>query len=337
LLLDEVVATSKYQLQYWMLHLANPATQNMKHILQIAEAPDMKAPSRRLSRLTWNTCLFLSTVSADAAANPTIIDQLPYRMTSPGAHHFADDLHSDQGHGAAIVVEADDVTIDLKDNTLSGTAISDTLAIGIQGNGRSNVAIISGRIAGFYFEIDLRAPAASPACSPVISDLVLSRNQYFGMRIVGADSDVRRSTIMDTGGSTRPGHTIPHGVRLVGARNVMRDCKFIDLRLKRFDDGSGEIVAVHFDAAKDSVFEHNLVIELPPRKDAPIPPDDTKERAFGIWINGGPKNDTFVTVRDYTFIGFTVPVVFSPGSDGQATDNTFYDANPKPVRKKPAT
>ena len=317
--------------------MANPVSCGVGHnILQIVEAPDMQTQSKRFVGLTWAASLFLFSVSDAAASETTIIDRLPYRISSSGAFQFSGDLHFDQDRGAAILVEVDDVTIDLNGKTLSGTADGDTLAIGIQGNGRSNVTITNGRIAGFYFGIDLRAPADSGTHSHVISDLVLSRNQYFGMRVVGADSEVRWCTIIDTGGSTRPGHTIPHGARLVGARNIMRDCRIIDLRLQRFDDGKGEIVGVHFDAAKDSIFERNTVVELTTETDTPIQSDDTKERAFGIWINGGPKNDTFVEVRDNIFVGFNVPVVFSPGSDGRAAGNSFYDADQKPVRGKPA-
>ncbi len=295
----------------------------------------MKTQSKLLGMLAWSTCLFLSSVSHAAAAETTIINRLPYRILSSGAYEFGGDLHFEQSRGTAIVVEADDVTIDLKGSTLSGTADADTLAIGIQGNSRSQVTIMNGRIAGFYFGIDLRAPADNSTHTNVISDLILSRNQYFGMRIVGADSEIRQCTIIDTGGSTRPRHTIPHGVRLVGARNAMRDCRIIDMRLQRFDDGKGEIVGVHFDAAKDSIFERNLIVELNTETDDSLQSDDSKERTFGIWINGGPKNNTLVEVRDNTFVGFTVPVVFSPGSDGRAAGNTFYDAAQNPVRGTP--
>ena len=289
-----------------------------------------------LSVLISVAFLLLVSATEAAAAEPTSIDQLPSRITSPGTYRLAGDLQFSQLRGSAISVEADDVTIDLNGSTLTGSTDPGTLAVGIQGIDRRNVAITNGRIAGFYFGIDLRAGADKSSHSHVVSDVVLSRNYYFGMRVAGADSEVRQCTILETGGTTRPQHTIPHGVRMVGARNVMRDCRVIDLRLKQFDDGRGEIVGVHFDDAKDAVFERNLVVELISSTDDPRQTDDMKERSFGIWINGGPQNNTFVRVRNNTFVGFTVPVVFSPGSDGQAISNTFYDADRRPVRGKPA-
>ncbi len=297
----------------------------------------MQTQSKRTRVPAWTALLLLccSAVHTEAA-DTTTIDRVPYRIISSGTYAFAGDLRFEQLRGAAISVEADDVEIDLKGFTLSGTADTDTLAIGIHGNNRSRVRITDGRISGFYFGIDLRAPADNSTHANVVSDLVLSSNQYFGLRVVGRDSEVRRCTVIDTGGSTRPAHTIPHGIRLVGAGNVMRDCRIIDMRLQRFDDGKGEIVGVHFDAAKDSIFERNLIIERSTAAEDSSLSGDSKERMFGIWINGGPKNDTFVDVRDNTFVGFTVPVVFSPGSNGRAIGNTFYDANPKPVRGKAA-
>lgn len=305
-------------------------------ILHAVEVSRMSFHSNPSQVLTWVIALLLCRLSDAAATDVTKIDRLPYRITHSGAYQLTEDLHFEQLRGAAISVEADDVSIDLNGATLSGTADASTLAVGIQSSSRSRITITNGRITGFYFGIDLRAPTDGQVRSHVVSDLVLSRNQYFGMRVVGAQSEVQRCTILDTGGSTRPGHTIPHGVRLVGAGTVMRDCQVIDLRLKRFDDGKGEIVGVHFDAAKDSVFERNLVVEQTDEADDQARPDDSKERTFGIWINGGPEKDTFVEVRNNTFVGFTVPVVFAPGSDGRASDNAFYDADRIPVRGKPA-
>jgi hypothetical protein len=296
----------------------------------------MQTQSKRIRVPAWTAVLLLSCAAGNTAAETTTIDRVPYRISSSGSYDFAGDLRFEQLRGPAISVEANDVEIDLNGFTLSGTVNTNTLAIGIQGNHCSQVTIKNGRISGFYFGIDLRAPADNSTHGNVISDLILSHSQYFGMRIVGRDSKVQRCTVIDTGGSTRPAHTIPHAVRLVGARNVMRDCRVIDMRLKRFDDGKGEVVGVHFDAAKDAVFEDNFLVELQTETDDLSPADDTKERMFGIWINGGLRNDTFVTVRNNTFVGFTVPVVFSPGSDGRAVDNKFYDAAQKPVRGKPA-
>jgi hypothetical protein len=294
---------------------------------------------------TGHRCLLVTVLTLGATPNSvaagqsekiTAITETPVRISAPGVYRLTSDLDFAALRGAAVEVEADGVTIDLNGRTLSGTADAETLAIGVHAVGRSNITITNGRITGFYFGIDVRASTDGSSQSHVVSNVTLARNLYFGMRVVGSDCEIRHCTITDTGDSTRPRHTIPHGVRLVGARNAMRDCTIIDLRLRRFDQGKGEVVGVHFDAAKDSVFERNAVIELANAGDDPFPVNELRERPFGMWINGGPEKDTFVVVRDNTFAGFTVPIAFAPGSDGRVTGNRFYDADQKPIRGKPA-
>jgi hypothetical protein len=109
------------------------------------------------------------------------------------------------------------------------------------------------------------------------------------------------------------------------------------LKLRRTPDGKGEIVGVHFDGAKNCVLEGNLIADLADEADTPIPPEDRQERRFGVWVNAGPKKSTFLHVRNNVFYGFTVPLAFTPGSDGLVTENSFTGADAKPIRGKPAS
>ena len=59
----------------------------------------------------------------------------------------------------------------------------------------------------------------------------------------------------------------------------------------RFDHVEGEIVGIRFDAAKNCVFERNIVVELTNDGDDPVPANESQERSFGIWVSGGPEND----------------------------------------------
>ncbi|MEO2034938.1 MAG: right-handed parallel beta-helix repeat-containing protein [Planctomycetaceae bacterium] len=298
--------------------------------------PGWFATRRRLLVTVLTLWVARSSCAAGQSGEINVIKETPVRISAPGVYRLASDLCFGTPHGAAVTVEADDVTIDLNGRTLSGTVGENTLAIVIQGVGRSNLSITNGRITGFCFGIDLRASKDGSSQSYVVSNMTLARNFYFGMRVVGSDWEIRHCTISDIGDSSRPHHTIPQGVRLVGARNTMRDCTIIDLRLRRFDEGQGEIVGVHFDAARDSLFERNIVIELANEGDDSFPVGESKERTFGMWINGGPEKDTFVVVRHNTFAGFTAPIAFAPGSDGRVTGNRFYNAGQKPVRGKPS-
>lgn len=289
-----------------------------------------------------NSSLLLATASAQQPESGKLsvqpIDRLPVRLTKSGSYCLTDDMEYSKGSGLAISVESNDVTIDLNGYTLTGSGGSASTAKGIHAGKRKNITIKNGRISGFYFGIDLRndSPKSSARSSGhSVSKVILDSNWYFGVRVMGTGCEIRNCEIVNTGGCTLKRHTIPHGVRLVGDKNAMRDCCVRNLRLKLFPDGKGEIVGVHFDAAKNSVFERNQVIELNDETNANTSKHDTTERRFGLWINGGPSRNTVLSVRNNTFAGFTVPIVFSPGADGSSTGNTFYNAADNPVRGKP--
>ena len=289
--------------------------------------------------LTLIFCLtgFAAAPFADEQPVQTI-RALPFIAAEPGNYRLVEDLAYDLETGAAITVAADHVTIDLNNKLLRGTGGDATAAIGILAVDREGVTIKGGRVSGFYFGIDIRVTPrdANKSSRHVVSHVTTERNWYFGIRVVGPKSTVSDCHVLDTGGSTKPGHTIPHGVRLVGAENILRNCQVRDLRLRRFADGKGEIVGVHFDAAKGGICENNHFIELVNGTDDVFGADDDRERRFGLWINGGPQKDTFLRVSGNVFRGFAVPVVFAPGSDGVVTKNCFIDADTKPIRGKPA-
>ncbi len=290
-----------------------------------------------LRSLTAVVCVYAAT-SLVAAADVKLIEQLPYRITAPGRYQLARDLESAAKSGAAVRIEADDVTLDLDGKTLSGTAGDATSAIGISAVNRKRITVTGGTVRGFYFGIDIRATdRVKPQSSGhVITKVVLDRNRYFGIRLEGTGSKIAQCRITGTGGSTRPGHTIPHGVRLLGAKNVLRESCVRDMVLKRSDDGKGEIVGVHFDAGPGSVMENNLIVELESEADSPADPEDKKERRFGVWVNAGPNKDTFLRARGNRFYGFTVPFAFTPGTDGRLSGNEFQGSSEQAIRGKPA-
>ncbi len=293
----------------------------------------------------WTRCcvaivLLWASVPASAAddSEPIVIDTVPYRVRVPGSYRLASDLTYTDASGVAISIEADDVRIDLRGHALIGTAGAGSGAVGIRAVDRKRVSITKGRIAGFYFGIDIRSDdrAGGTSSGHQVSRMVLDGNWYFGVRLVGSDSEIVGCTITSTGGSARPGHTIPHGIRFVGERNLLTDCCVRDLVLKRHPDGRGEIVGVHFDAARGSRMEHNTIVEVSNDRDDPFPDDDDRERRFGVWVNGGPRTNTFLTVKDNTISGFAVPLAFTPGTDGLVEGNTFAGASDSPIRGRPA-
>ncbi len=269
----------------------------------------------------------------------TAITEVPTVISKAGRYELAGDLTLALDTGAAITVAADDVTVDLGGHTLRGTTGSDTRAIGVRAVDRQRVQITNGTVTGFYFGIDIQSDdrVDSRSTGHQISQVTLDANWYFGIRLVGSDSTIEACHITSTGGSTLPRHTIPHGVRLTGERNVLRDCCINDLHLQRFDEGRGEIVGVHFDAARESRMEGNTIIEHTTDADDVFPVGEQQERRFAVWINGGPHRDTHLTVKNNRIAGFTVPLAFTPGTDGLVEGNTFAGATATPIRGKPSS
>ncbi len=261
-----------------------------------------------------------------SAAEAYQITKLPFSASQPGLYQLAADLAYEPSSGAAIVVSADDVTVDLNGHVLSGKAGTATGAVGILANNRQRVTIQNGTVTGFYFGIDVRRSPTAPKNSRDhrIEKVTAKGNYYFGMRVEGTDSQIDNCQVLNTGGTTRRKHTIPIGIRLVGQNNTLRTTCVRNLQLKHFDDGRGEIVGVHFDDARGCLMEENTIIEVSSPAESQLAANDKKERTFGVWINGGQQKNTYLRVVKNKVAGFTVPVVFAPGSDGEATGNVIY-------------
>ena len=273
-------------------------------------------------------------VTATESNRITLIDRVPYTISKPGQYEIKNNLSYTSNRGAAITINSDSVTLDFKKYTLKGTAGSDSSAIGILAVDRKKITVTQGKISGFYFGIDFRASNRDTTKSGKhrISEIVADQNWYFGIRIEGSDSIVEKSSISRTGGSTKKRHTIPHSLRLVGQRNIMRNNCIQDMILKLYPDGKGEVVGVHFDQAKGSLMENNFIQEESNKSDSIRPKEDHKERTFAVWVNGGPKKDTDLTIRNNLIHNFKVPIVFAPGSDGKVNENQFYLCDSKPIR-----
>lgn len=83
-------------------------------------------------------------IAAAAAGSGLVITQLPFTIAAPGAYYLDGNLSVD---GAGILVDADDVSIDLRGFSLSGSGT--TPGHGIDLNGRRNISIRNGTVRGF--------------------------------------------------------------------------------------------------------------------------------------------------------------------------------------------
>jgi YD repeat-containing protein len=126
---------------------------------------------------------------------------LPRVIDKPGRYCLATDLTWDRPEGAAITIDADLVSIDLRGLSLMGGAGPETLAVGILAAGRSRISISNGRIGGFFHGIRLEETAPYTSLGGHLIERVLAEgNTGAGISVAGQSSVVRRCTVRETGG-----------------------------------------------------------------------------------------------------------------------------------------
>jgi hypothetical protein len=144
--------------------------------------------------------LVLATPAPGARAETTectVITSVPTTISSPGVYCLKSNFSTNLATGAAISIDANNVTLDLNGyklgNLAAGTA---TLASGIDTT-RQNVTVRNGTIRGYYYGIVLNGGGGH-----LVEDVRLDGNTYYGLFVAGTGNIVRRNQIVNTGGST---------------------------------------------------------------------------------------------------------------------------------------
>ena len=131
---------------------------------------------------------------------------LPANITAPGHYCLARNLST--AAGVAVSIQADDVTLDLRDFTISSTAPPTEITNGVFADSRRNVTVRNGTLRGFYGGVLLAGSLiAGRASNNVVEDLRVQDSGFFGIQMDGFHSLVRRCTVTDTGGSPLTGTT----------------------------------------------------------------------------------------------------------------------------------
>ena len=104
----------------------------------------------------------------------TRITSLPYTITSPGTYVLDLSLDYNSSSGAAIQINASNVTVDLDGNSIINlSAGPKTQAVGINAFDRSNITIRNGQILGFFrgVELDGQMEFQSSATGALVENL----------------------------------------------------------------------------------------------------------------------------------------------------------------------
>jgi len=143
------------------------------------------------------------------AQSCTPIAAAPFTITTSGSYCLTGNIQTPIGTGAAIAVEADNVTINLAGFTLENTAGVSTLAYGVKSWNRRGITVRNGTIAGFFLGILLDTNDVTVSRDHVVEKMLVRNCTYTGIQLEGSNLILRDSTIRDIGGPT--GHH-PNGV-----------------------------------------------------------------------------------------------------------------------------
>jgi parallel beta-helix repeat protein len=126
------------------------------------------------------------------------IETLPAYISTQGNWCLRKNLSTSITSGAAIVVQASNVTIDCNDFKIGGLAGgSGTMAIGIRSASRYNTTVRNCSVRGFWLGIVTEAGGGH-----LIEDNRFDGNTEVGISVYSPGSTVRNNLVLDTGGGT---------------------------------------------------------------------------------------------------------------------------------------
>ena len=150
--------------------------------------------------LVSSFCLCALTAEAQ-----TVIPALPYTVTSPGVYILNSHLTYSSSSGNAITINANNVTIDFRDYSITGTGSSSTNATGIFASDRSVITIRNGTVTGFKIGILLQASSnvTGRNVNNIVENMRLPSNKQVGISLpFGITCRVEHCQINRIGGSS---------------------------------------------------------------------------------------------------------------------------------------
>lgn len=148
----------------------------------------------------------------------TTIDALPAVISSGGTYCFSKDLATSVGTGAAITINANNVTLDCNGRKLGGLAAGiGTSATGVHAYNRANLTIRNCNIRGFMYGVALSGNAGG---GHLVEDNRLDGNTYTAVYVNGDGSTIRNNLIFSTGGGTY-GYGWTQGIESHGDNSII--------------------------------------------------------------------------------------------------------------------
>jgi len=152
--------------------------------------------------------------------NCTVIDALPYTITTPGVYCLiADFFDVNLNAGAAITIDSSDVVLDMNGHKVGNGAGNLTQASGIYALNRTHLTVRNGTLIGFLIGVNLKDNTGGYATvqSCIVEDMRANFNKYQGINVEGKMNVVRNNHVLYTYGTTVFGANISaYGIRVVG-------------------------------------------------------------------------------------------------------------------------
>jgi len=152
--------------------------------------------------LAWSVAVAALALSSAARAETiycTPINTLPTVIGTQGIYCLKKDLATSITTGAAITINANNVTIDLNGFKLGGLGGgAGSQAKGIAATGRTNITLRNGSVRGFYAGIHL----AGGGSGHLIEDMRVEGSLQTGIFIGAAGTIIRRNVISAIGGGS---------------------------------------------------------------------------------------------------------------------------------------
>lgn len=135
------------------------------------------------------------------------INSVPTTISAGGVYCLSRDLSTSISGAtdAAILIEADDVVVDLKQHVLDGSPAGlSTMSTGIRATNRNDVTVRNGTVRGFLTGIGLIDTSASQDSSGghLVRGMKVEGNTASGIVVTGRGTRVSGNMVLDTGGST---------------------------------------------------------------------------------------------------------------------------------------
>ena len=153
-------------------------------------------------------CFLPGSARAETYHNCTgVINSLPVTISTQGVWCLRKDLATSMTSGNAITITTNNVIIDCNDFKIGGLAAGDASTTnGIYAYGRQNITVRHCNVRGFHNGIDLSGGGGGH----LIEDNRLDNNLYYGINVRGANNQVQRNRVFDTGG--RPESSVSFGI-----------------------------------------------------------------------------------------------------------------------------